>query len=244
MRALDGTGLASQVARGHSTGARRGLLAAALLGITLLCCLSGPLATAGAAPAPAVAPSFSAEALLARLALQQAVLTPGVGQSEQFGFAVALSGDTALVGAEHEATAGTESGGAAYVFTRSGGSWTQQAELVASDGAADYDYFGYSVAVFGDTALVGAPSDAIAGEAGAAYVFTRTGTTWTARQKLTAVDGVAGDKFGVAVALSGEETALVGARLHVVAGKATGAAYVFVRLRARRPGPSGSRRPS
>ena len=51
-----------------------------------------------------------------------------------------------------------ERGGAAYVFRRgSGGSWTQQAELVASDGAADYDYFGYSVAVFGDTALVGAP---------------------------------------------------------------------------------------
>ena len=66
------------------------------------------------------------------------------------------------------------------MFTRSGGVWTQQAQLTAADGAAD-DYFGCSVALSGDTALVGAPDDDVGGnaDAGAAYVFTRSGGVWT-----------------------------------------------------------------
>ena len=90
---------------------------------------------------------------------------------------MALSGDTALVGADGE----NDYQGAAYVFTRSGTTWTQQ-KLTASDGAAG-DWFGASVALSGDTALVGAFS--------AAYVFTRSGTTWTQQAKLTALDGAA-----------------------------------------------------
>ena len=108
-------------------------------------------------------------------------------------------------------SAQTTDQGSAYVFTRSGTTWTQQAKLTASDGAAD-DYFGYSVALSGDTALVGAYWDDVGAnyDQGSAYVFTRSGTTWTQQAKLTASDGAAGDHFGHSVALSGD-TALVGA---------------------------------
>ena len=89
---------------------------------------------------------------------------------DRFGFSVALSGDTALVGARYDDDAGTSSG-SAYIFTRSGSSWTQQAKLTASDAAAG-DEFGASVALSGDTALVGANRDDDAGsDAGSAYIF-------------------------------------------------------------------------
>ena len=74
-----------------------------------------------------------------------------------FGTSVSISGDTALVGAYQDDDAGSDTG-SAYVFVRSGDTWTQQAKLTASDAAAG-DYFGYSVSVSGDTALVGAPHD-------------------------------------------------------------------------------------
>src|SRR5439155_367696 len=111
--------------------------------------------------------------------------------------------------------------GAAYVFVRSGTTWSQQAKLGASDRAAG-DAFGNSVALFGSTAVVGAPTKHSA--SGAAYVFVPSGTTWSQQAKLTAYNGAPGDEFGYSVAISGS-TAVVGAT-----GKnsATGAAYVFV----------------
>ena len=87
-----------------------------------------------------------------------------------FGYAVALSGDTALVGAPGNDDAGSDSG-SAYVFVRSGTSWIQQAKLTASD-AATRDIFGISVALSGDTALVGAGGNDDAGSgSGSAYVY-------------------------------------------------------------------------
>ena len=85
---------------------------------------------------------------------------------------MALSGDTALVGAYRDDVGANTDQGSAYVFTRSGTTWTQQAKLTASDGAAD-DWFGYSVALSGDTALVGADWDDVGANAdqGSAYVF-------------------------------------------------------------------------
>ncbi len=154
--------------------------------------------------------------------VQQAKLVASDGAAgDFFGVSVALSGDgqTALVGAPG-ATFGR---GAAYVFTRSGTTWTQQAKLVASDGVSG-DQFGTSVALSSDgtTALVGAP----AGQ-GAAYVFVRSGTTWTQQAKLVGSDTVGGDAFGASVALSGDgNTALVGAQ---EVGIRRGAVYVFVR---------------
>ena len=161
---------------------------------------------------------------------QQAKLTASDGAADDyFGQSVALAGDTALVGADRADVGGNADQGAAYVFVRSGTSWNQQAKLTASDGAAN-DYFGYSVALAGDTALVGAPSkDGLYASQGAAYVFVRSGTTWSPQRKLTASDGAANDEFGTSVALSGD-TALVGADRADVSGNADqGAAYVFVR---------------
>ena len=87
-----------------------------------------------------------------------------------FGLSASVSGDTALVGALQDDDNGTDSG-SAYVFVRSGGVWTQQAKLLASDGAAE-DFFGFSVSVSGDTALVGAGLDDDNGtSSGSAYVF-------------------------------------------------------------------------
>jgi MYXO-CTERM domain-containing protein len=106
------------------------------------------------------------------------------------------------------------------VFTRSSTTWTEQQELLASDGAAD-DHFGYSVSVSEDTAVVGARDKA--SYQGAAYVFARSGTTWTEQQKLLASDGAADDNFGYSVAVSGD-TAVVGA---ISKASGQGAAYVF-----------------
>jgi hypothetical protein len=147
-----------------------------------------------------------------------------------FGSSVALSGDTAIIGAAGNDANGNYGQGAAYVFTRSGSSWTLQQKLVSSDGAAN-DSFGRSVAIDGDSAIVGASTDDIdaAMDRGSAYVFTRTGTVWTEQQKLTASDGAAEDQFGVAVSIEGD-TALVGAHRDDIGGAADrGSAYVFVR---------------
>ena len=139
--------------------------------------------------------------------------TAGAG----FGISAAMTADTAIIGAA------TSSIGSAYVFTRSGGMWTQQQKLTASDGNSG-NFFGVSVALSGETALIGA--DGTFG-GGAAYVFLRSGSTWTQQQKLTASDGVAGEGFGRAVALSGQ-TALVGSNA-AVGGVRKGAAYAFTR---------------
>jgi len=145
----------------------------------------------------------------------------------QFGAAVALNGQTALIGAPtYTSTPSYAITGAAYVFTRSGVAWTQQARLNANDGE-DGDHFGVAVALDGDTALIGAPNNAVtAGGQGAAYVFARNGASWTQRQRLTASNGAVDDHFGNAVALSGEK-ALIGAYLY--GSDDRGALYTFRR---------------
>jgi hypothetical protein len=156
---------------------------------------------------------------------QQKLTALDAAAGEGFGWSVAISGDTAVIGAPEDGDAGDASG-AAYVFVRSGGVWSQQQKLTAADGAA-FVRFGRSVAVSGDTAVVGAAG---AGPTGgnSAYVFVRNGTTWSQQQKLTASDGAALDGFGSSVAVAGE-MAMVGALLNDAAGQDSGAAYVFVR---------------
>jgi hypothetical protein len=141
---------------------------------------------------------------------------------------VALSGDIALIGADYDTVGANSSQGSAYVFTRSGTSWTQQAHLIASDGAAGDD-FGTSVALSGDMVLVGAFWDDVGANAdqGSAYVFTYSGSTWTQHAHLIASDGAAGDRFGTSVALSGD-TALISAPADDVGANVDqGSAYVF-----------------
>ncbi|MBN1831791.1 MAG: hypothetical protein JW896_06725, partial [Deltaproteobacteria bacterium] len=159
---------------------------------------------------------------------EQAKLTAGDGQEDDyFGYSVALSGDYAIVGAYGD----DNLKGAAYVFKYDGSTWSEQAKIVSGDGA-EYDYFGYSVAMSGDYAVVGA---LYADEgAGASYIFRREGTTWAQEAKLTASDGVSNDLFGWSVAIDGDYI-VVGAW-----GKSeylyrwgwlheSGAAYVFKR---------------
>src|SRR6185295_5331023 len=124
------------------------------------------------------------------------LLPADAARPDLLGGAVALSGDTAVVGA-----VGKNSHGAAYVFARTGTLWTQEAELTAADWAEN-DSFGAAVAMSGDTAVVGAPWKD--GYVGAAYVFRRAGTTWTPEAKLTAADASAGDFFGASVAIVGD----------------------------------------
>src|SRR5262245_60340160 len=149
---------------------------------------------------------------------------------DNFGYSVSLSGDTAVVGALGDDHAGGFAAGSAYVFVRSGTVWTQQAKLVASDYAAE-DQFGSGVSISGDTAVIGAQRDDHAGEqtAGSAYVFVRSGTVWTQQAKLVASDPAVGDQFGSGVSISGD-TAVIGAQLDDQAGELdAGSAYVFVR---------------
>jgi hypothetical protein len=163
-------------------------------------------------------------------AQQQKLTASGGAAGDYFGWSVAISGDTVVVGADRAVVDANSDRGAAYVFTRSGWTWTQRQKLTASDGKVG-DRFGYSVAIDGDTAVVGAgyADVGLKLDQGAAYVFTRSGETWTQRQKLTASDSALGAYFGSSVAISGD-TVVVGARGAYVDGEVNqGAAYVFTR---------------
>jgi hypothetical protein len=161
---------------------------------------------------------------------QQAYLkASNTDENDTFGLSVAISGDTLVVGSEWESSSSigvggnqddnsTLAAGAAYVFSRSGETWTQQAYLKASN--TDYaDKFGSSVAIETDTLLVGAvyeDSDGTDennnqfGNSGAAYVFIRNGEVWNQQAYLKASNVQEGDRFGYKVAISGDK-ALVSA---------------------------------
>lgn len=212
--------------------ASRWLSVAAILGVEAMMVGSTPVFAASSythstvasrttpAQASAQLPTAARSALSGlRGPVQQAKLTARDGGSgDLFGFAVAISNSTAIVGAFNKGPGGA---GAAYAFVRSGTTWTQQAELKASDAAAS-DQFGTSVAISGSTAVIGAYKKDSG--AGAAYIFVRSGTTWTQQARLTASDRAAGDGFGASVAISGS-TVVVGATYHL---NAHGAVYVFV----------------
>ena len=147
--------------------------------------------------------------------------------SDYFGFAVAISGTTALVGAVFDNDNG-ESSGSAYIFEQQeDGTWLETAKLTASDGAI-LDYFGISVAISGTSALVGARLDDDNGsDSGSAYIFEQQQDgSWLETAKLTASDGAGTDYFGSSVAISGT-TALVGAFFDDDNGSSSGSAYIF-----------------
>lgn len=146
-------------------------------------------------------------------------------QNRFFGLSVSLSGDRAIVGSFD----GDGSTDTVPVFVRSGDTWVLEDDLLPTDGASG-DRFGNAVSISGDHALVGAPganSDGMLGT-GAAYIFVRTGGTWTQEAKLTAPDAEAFDFFGDSVTLSGDR-AFIGAN-GADRGTATlGQVFVFVR---------------
>lgn len=147
---------------------------------------------------------------------------------DEFGRAVAISGDTVVIGAYADDTTSGSDAGSAYVFVRSGASWNLQAKLTANDGAAA-DHFGWSASINGDTALIGAPHDDLTPgtNVGSAYLFVRSGTDWSLPTRLTAPDGTVNDEFGWAVSVHGE-SAIVGAyRDDTPAGADAGSAHAF-----------------
>jgi hypothetical protein len=149
--------------------------------------------------------------------------------SDAFGAAIALSGDTLLIGAGLANAPSTDSG-AVYVFTRTGFTWSQQAKLVAADRAA-FDRFGYSVDLHGDNALVSALEDDHTGafNGGSAYVFVRSAGVWTQQAKLVSSEVAANDLFGCAVAIH-RDRVVIGASAHDINGMYNvGSAYVFER---------------
>ncbi len=174
---------------------------------------------------------------------QQQKLTPSTpAPCDRFGFSVAISVDTIVIGATQHHICGPLPPGAAYVFVRDGEVWTEQQKLTPLDSEPD-DYFGFSVSVDGDTAVIGAihaddacPTDPNC-DSGAAYVFVRSKGQWSQVRKLIASDGAAEDVFGHSVSLDGN-TILVGALYDDDAGPFSGSAYVFVGPKGGWPGGS------
>ncbi len=201
--------------------------------------------------------------ILSNLTQQAYLKASNTNAADDFGWSVAISGDTLVVGAFREDSAATgvngnqndnsaSDAGAAYVFVRSGTSWSQQAYLKASNTNAG-DNFGNPVAIYGGTIVVSAPledsaatgingnqSDNSASGAGAVYVFGRSGTTWSQQAYLKASNTNAEDYFGDTIAVSqdtivvgapGEDSAATGVNGNQGDNSASyaGAAYVFVR---------------
>jgi hypothetical protein len=161
-----------------------------------------------------------------QLLLEEQKITADDGaDGDHFGMTVSTSGDYALVGSPNDNDRG-ESTGSAYIFVKDGDEWIQQAKLTADDAAAG-DYFGNSLFIRGDYAIIGAFGDANEGAwTGSAYVFVRNGEHWSQQAKLTADDASAGDGFSQeAVSIDGNY-AIVGA---CTENNIAGSAYIFVR---------------
>jgi RHS repeat-associated protein len=147
----------------------------------------------------------------------------------EFGFSVAISGSTLVVGDDNRIVNGNEEQGAAYVYSLTAGSWALASELTASDGTGK-DYFGYAVSIADNEILVGAFNHTVGGNSGqgAAYLFNSQGGAWPLTSELTASDGVSYDQFGAALGISGSNL-IVGAGRHQVGSNAAqGVAYMYV----------------
>ena len=145
--------------------------------------------------------------------------------TDQFGFSVSIDSNYSVVGAYLDDDNGDNSG-SAYIFKRSGTTWAQQAKLLPSDGAVS-DFFGESVSISGDLAVIGAYlNDDNGDNSGSAYIFKRSGTTWAQHAKLLPSDGAESDQFGYSVSISGDY-AVVGAYFDDDNGFKSGSAYVY-----------------
>ena len=167
--------------------------------------------------------------------VKESIISAAGTNLDYFGWSVSMNqdGTRVVVGARGDITTGIGSG-AAYVFTRSGTTWTQESRLSPNDGASS-DKFGTSVSISGDgtRVVVGSPEsddNSLGNSIGAAYVFTRSGTTWTQEQKFRSVDSLAADRFGISVSMDADGTrCVIGAYLSDVRSVNGGAAYVFSR---------------
>lgn len=163
--------------------------------------------------------------------MQKLLASDGVS-GDQFGYSVALSGNTALVGARHADIDDTANQGAAYVFEYNGGVWSETQKLVVGDGEI-HDRFGHIVALHGDTAVVGGnnSNSEFGGvqpplKPGVAYMYTRESGQWNLTREFTAFDGRDDDWFGWAVSID-DSTLLIAASDGVDGSPSQGATYVF-----------------
>jgi len=143
---------------------------------------------------------------------------------QYFGDAIGISGDTIVIGTS------TSASGAVYVFTRSASlTWTQQAKLYRS-GAFGGDDFGASLCIYQNTLVVGAPADDdLFDNAGAAYIFTRSGTAWNQSAKVVASDKAEDHRFGTSVSISDSILAVVAQGVRDQTGNYAGSVYVFAK---------------
>ena len=155
---------------------------------------------------------------------QQKLLASDGSVLDLLGLSVSISGEYAIIGASN--------GGdfpiypsSAYIFFKDGSTWSEQAKLIASDGD-NYDYFGSSVSISGDYAIIGAPWQAVYYLEGSAYIYHRNGTIWYQQAKLTASDGNGYDHFGESVSIS-VDYAIIGAHRDDDNGTDSGSAYIF-----------------
>ena len=162
---------------------------------------------------------------------QAAKITADDGAADDwFGYSVSLSSNTVLIGARYDDTDNGSDSGSAYIFEKNSTSWDQAAKITADDGAAD-DWFGHSVSLFSNTALIGAHGDDDNGiRSGSAYIFeynsTSTSSSWDQAAKITADDGAVDDYFGHSVSVY-NDTALIGAYGDDDNGIRSGSAYIF-----------------
>lgn len=155
----------------------------------------------------------------------QVVLPAGLQSGVRFGDQLSVDGDRAVISAEGDGQMGTNAG-AAYVFERIAGVWTEQAKIVGSDSAAG-DAFGHAVWVSGDRIIVGAQNhDGAAPNAGAAYIFELQADTWVETAKLESSDIAAADRFGREVSLDGTRC-IIGSETNDAFATDAGSAYIF-----------------
>jgi hypothetical protein len=132
------------------------------------------------------------------LILEQTIPAPEGEIDSYFGQVMAVDGNTAVIAAPRKQNGDLDDAGAVYVYVRDADTWVFQQKLTPSNPAAD-DNFGASIALSGDTVFVGAVDSMV--YVGKAYVFTRTGTTWTQQTQINSPDASIGDVFGAAVKL-------------------------------------------
>ncbi len=158
--------------------------------------------------------------------MEEAKILPSNGKThEGFGDSISINGDSIVAGSTGDEDNGG-SAGAAYVFRYDGSDWVEESKLLASDGDIA-DYFGWSVAIDGETAVVGTWADDDNGlSSGSAYVFRYDGSDWIEETKLLASDGDDTDYYGYSVSLDGD-VIIVGAKWDEDYGPYTGSAYVY-----------------
>ena len=163
------------------------------------------------------------ELISGRWSLSEKLIATDGAADDNFGISVSLSGDRALIGAYRNDDNGNDSG-SAYIFDLTAGSWSQTQKLAATDGT-NTDYFGYSVSLSGDRALIGAYRDAA--NSGSAYVFDLTSGFWSLSQKIISPDSTSGDNFGWSVSLNGDRALIGTRRVDDINSNNSGSAYQF-----------------